>query len=126
MKLHVFVLYAFHWFHLIRGFSFIRSELQSIVRTNAIISSLADNMNVGMVGDKLVTDFVHIHVDQVDAVYAGLLGIFLISQYIISKNMNMIFLKFSNITTYEKTRKWMNHILYILYFVLIKDMDNAI
>jgi hypothetical protein len=126
MKHYVCALYAFHWFYFVRGFSFIRSDLQSIVRTNAIISSLADNMKVGMIGDKLVTDLVHIHIGQIDAVYAGVFGAFLISQYMIYKNMNMVFLKFSNITTYEKTRKLMNHILYILYFVFIRDMDNAI
>jgi hypothetical protein len=124
MKYFVVALSAFHLFHLTCGFSFFQSGLQKIVKTNAVVASLIDNIQIGMFSDKLLLDITNVNIGNTDVMYLLISGVFLYSQILATKNIKIA--KFANIDDFKETKKIMTQIIFILYCIFWKGIDNAI
>lgn len=119
-----FIIIAITATNQVQGLFMLKSGLQKIVRMNAVVSSVVDSMQVGLVSDRLIDDVVNIHINKLDILYLGLFAGFLFSQLMLMKQVR--YEKLSNISSYSSTKKWVNQLLFVLYFILMKGVDNAI
>jgi len=114
--------------HESNGILLIKSGLQKIIRIKAITSSFIDNLQIGLVSDKLIDDVVSVHINKLDIFYLGLFTMFIASQFILVeyrneyKNLN----KLSKISSYTNTKKVVNYIFLVIYFICVKGIENAV
>ena len=110
------------------SFPIINSGLQKIIRIKAIASSVIDNLQIMLVSDKLIDDVVNIHINKFDIFYLGLFTLFIYSQIMLMEYRNeyKYMDKLSKISSYTDTKKIVNCIFLVIYFIFVKGIENAI
>jgi hypothetical protein len=108
----------------------IRSNLQKIIRLNALQSSMIDNFRIDTISDNFVNDnflrdVINIHINNQDLLHFAMLALFTYSQIIFMKYGNTRNEKLINISSYKYTKQSLNQILFIVYVVCIKGIETA-
>jgi hypothetical protein len=68
-SVYFYIVVAFTNTQGVQGLFLAKSGLQKIVRLNAVVSSVVDNLQVSLVSDRLLDDLVNIHMNKLDILY---------------------------------------------------------